>query len=233
MQKIHKNVPIINVGVHITHPPASRSPPSSILKRSPLQKIEKSNCNHQKPSGLAGACGADGGDGLALVYRRSDSETMSDDALLESNDEGIGTDHLDEKIDDNQIRSAKDLEKYLNKDMLECGKMLLQEQVPDVALPLAQLQLPSIVIQQDGCDKLSPVSSRSESPISDRHVLGKLSSLFFGKAEQQLPFTDSDGLYDFPSSDGKGSTCVATQHRKSVGKRKERRSSRAGIPFLN
>lgn len=229
--------------MHI-HPPSSRSPPSSILKRpSSLQKNqEKSNCN-QKSSGLGGsnddtgdgngACAAAAGNAL---YRRSDSETLSDEALLESNDEGIGTDHLDEKIDDNQIRSAKDLEKYLNKDMLESGKLLLG-QIPNENpttqhMQLQQLQLPSIVIQHehdDGSKVISPVSSRSESPISDRNALGKLSSLFFGKAEQHLPFTDSDGLYDFPSSDGKGSSAgAATQHRKSVGKRKERRSSRAG-----
>lgn len=56
--------------------------------------------------------------------------------------------------------------------------------------------------------------------------MGKFSSLFFGKVDQQLPFTDSDGLYDFPSSDGKGAT--TTHHRKSTGRRRERKSSRAG-----
>lgn len=62
--------------------------------------------------------------------------------------------------------------------------------------------------------------------ISDRNAMGKFSSLFFGKADQQLPFTDSDGLYDFPSSDGK---CASTTyHRKNVGRRRERKSSRAG-----
>lgn len=55
----------------------------------------------------------------------------------------------------------------------------------------------------------------------------RFSPLFYGKKDQQLPFTDSDGLYDFPSSDGKGSSTI--HHRKStVGRRRERRSSRSG-----
>lgn len=67
---------------------------------------------------------------------------------------------------------------------------------------------------------------------SDRNAMGKFSSLFFGKTEQQLPFTDSDGLYDFPSSDGKGGI-AATQHKKSSsGRRRERKSSRAGNYFV-
>lgn len=68
---------------------------------------------------------------------------------------------------------------------------------------------------------------------SDRNARGKFSSLFFSKTEQQLPFTDSDGLYDFPSSDGKGGQTV-TQHRKSsTGRRRERKSSRAGNVKFN
>lgn len=148
----------LHVGVHSnTNPSTTRSPHTSILKKSVTQ-CEKPTQN----TGLAGA-GAVGGriDGR-LRYLRSDSETMSDDTLLESNDEGIGTDHLDEKIDDGQIKSAKELEKYISKEMLESGKKLMQEVEP---LPLVQLQLPSIVIQGDGCEKLSPVSSRSESPL--------------------------------------------------------------------
>lgn len=57
--------------------------------------------------------------------------------------------------------------------------------------------------------------------------IGRFSPLFYGKKDQQLPFTDSDGLYDFPSSDGKNYN--TTHHsKKSSMKRKERKSSRAG-----
>lgn len=94
--------------------------------------------------------------------RMSDSETLSDDVLLESNDEGIETDHLDEKIEDGEIKSAKDLEIYIGKELLDSGKNILM----DEPVVMAQLQLPSIVVQGEGNDKgISPVSSRSESPI--------------------------------------------------------------------
>lgn len=161
--------------------------------------------------------------GIEEFRKRSDSETLSDETLLESNDEGIGTDHLDEKIEDGDIRSAKDLEAFIGKELLETGKSLLSTE--DV-VTMSQLQLPSIVIQSEGCDKLSPVSSRSESPLSDRNLgMGRFSPQFYGKKDPQLPFTDSDGLYDFPSSDGKGgSSCL--QHKKSNARRRERRSSK-------
>lgn len=97
--------------------------------------------------------------------RMSDSETLSDDMLLESNDEGIETDHIEEKIEDGIINSAKDLEIYIGKELLDSGKNILTEEpLPSVAM--AHLQLPSITIQGDTAEKgISPVSSRSESPI--------------------------------------------------------------------
>lgn len=192
--------------------------------------------------------------------RRSDSETLSDDTLLESNDEGIGTDHLDEKIEDGDIKSAKELEVFIGKELLDSGKNLLSFE--DVSPN--QLQLPSIVVQSEsGFEKLSPVSSRSESPLSDRNGMGRFSTQFYGVKDQQHPFTDSgefpriseiklrvvshysfmdfsligqlwfshllDGLYDFPSSDGK---CGTSQPKRSTGKRKERRSSKSSkIPI--
>lgn len=61
--------------------------------------------------------------------------------------------------------------------------------------------------------------------------MGRFSPLFYGKKDQQLPFTDSDGLYDFPSSDGKGYS--TTHHnKKSSTKRRDRKSSRAGLYIL-
>lgn len=162
--------------------------------------------------------------------KRSDSETLSDETtLLESNDEGIGTDHLDEKIEDGDIRSAKELEDFIGKELIENGKSLMGTE-ETVTVTMSQLQLPSIVLSESGLDKLSPVSSRSESPLSDRNngpsYMAQFSTQFYGKKDQQLPFTDSDGLYDFPSSDGKGGTSALSQHRKSTGKRRERRSSK-------
>lgn len=81
----------------------------------------------------------------------------------ESNDEGFGTDHLED----------------------------------------FKLKLPAIVVQTaegEGPVHLSPVSSRSESPLSDKVTgMDRFSPLFYHKSE--LPFTDSDGLYDCPSSE--------------------------------
>lgn len=163
----------------------------------------------------------------------SDSETLSDETLLESNDEGIGTDHLDEKIEDGDIRSAKELEDFIGKELIEHGKCMLG---PEEPMAMSQLQLPTIVLSESGLDKLSPVSSRSESPLSERNngasYMGQFSPQFFGKKDQQLPFTDSDGLYDFPSSDGKGGTSVLTQQRKSTGKRREKRSSKTSEELI-
>ncbi|CRK91200.1 CLUMA_CG004883, isoform A [Clunio marinus] len=161
--------------------------------------------------------------------KRSDSETFSDEILLESNDEGIGTDQLDEKLEESDIKSAKDLEVFIGKELLDHGKSLLNS---EEIVGMSQLQLPSIIVHSDNnCDKLSPVSSRSESPLSDRNNgMGRFSPQFYGKKDSQLPFTDSDGLYDFPSSDGKGgSTGSLTQHRKNTGKRRERRCSKSNI----
>lgn len=157
--------------------------------------------------------------------KRSDSETLSDETVLESNDEGIGTDHLDEKIEEGGIRSAKELEIFIGKEFLENGRSLLATEEVMVST-MSQLQLPSIVIQSDtGFEKLSPVSSRSESPLSDRNNgMGRFSPHFYNKREQQLPFTDSDGLYDFPSSDGKS---CSGHYRKSAGKRRDKRSMKS------
>lgn len=60
------------------------------------------------------------------------------------------------------------------------------------------------------------------------HGIGRFSPLFYGRKDQQLPFTDSDGLYDFPSSDGKGCSSSTHHSKKSSTKRKDRKSSRAG-----
>lgn len=212
-----------------------------------------------------------------IRHQASDSETFSDDMPAESNDEGIGTDHIEEKIEGGQIRSAKELENYIEKELLDSGRKILSED----SHTMSQLQLPTIVIQQDGVEKsMSPVSSRSESPIrysvwcsslffcfsnvvkqtkavthnnhkqlsrffriffprsyllffyvlvhSERTGMNRFSPQFYNRKEQMLPFTDSDGLYDFPSSDGRGNSSSKIQHsKKSSVKRRDRKLSRA------
>uniref|UniRef100_A0A182TM21 Uncharacterized protein n=1 Tax=Anopheles melas TaxID=34690 RepID=A0A182TM21_9DIPT len=194
---------------------------------------QSSNVRKKSTDSSNGAGGTHGGHTASYGHHqpssfrlRSDSETLSDEPPLESNDEGIGTDHLDEKIEEGEIRSAKELELYLGKELIQTGQDILSQE----SLSMSQLQLPAIVIQSDaGYEKPSPVSSRSDSPLSERNAsMERFSPMFYGKKDQQLPFTDSDGLYDFPSSDGKGGTgsTVATAHRKCVGRRKERRVAR-------
>lgn len=178
---------------------------------------------------------------------RSDSETLSDDPLLESNDEGIGTDHIDEKIDDGKVKSAKDLEAFMiteddisntlldlstpstitSRIGLKCLNLedTVESQLPSNLNNKNLLQLPSIVVQFEspGYEKhLSPMSSRSESPLSDRTSgMGRFSQQFYGKNKDILPFTDSDGLYDFPSSD-KVNVTSNVQHKK-IGRKREKK----------
>lgn len=125
------------------------------------------SCQKGSKSGIAG----NDFDHRQRLHSRSDSETLSDEVLLESNDEGIGTDHLDEKIEDGEIKSAKELEIYIGKEM-DNGK-----NIPEEPICMAQLQLPLIVIQSDGgVEKgISPVSSRSESPLR----LAEFMAVFF------------------------------------------------------
>lgn len=182
---------------------------------------------------------------------RSDSETLSDDPLVESNDEGIGTDHLDEKIEEGELKSARELEIFMGKEpdsmnFMDFGALIVPapqklfnkkcDNLDTLTSPITKssLQLPTIVVQSDFGDKLlSPVSSRSESPLSDKTLgLGRFSPMFYSKNKSdQLPFTDSDGLYDFPSSDcppssnNKSVQAGTASHRKSTGKRRERRPS--------
>ncbi|CAG9865029.1 unnamed protein product [Phyllotreta striolata] len=184
---------------------------------------------------------------------RSDSETLSDDLHVESNDEGIGTDHIDEKIDEGELKSAKELEVFMVtegdfaklKDIPENIEDTLDRLLPPVnVFNKNSLQLPSIVVQCDspGCDKhLSPMSSRSESPLSDRTAgMGRFSPQFYGKNKDVLPFTDSDGLYDFPSSDKVNVT--TNTHHKKCGRKREKKTTRncktpsptkAACPYLD
>lgn len=93
---------------------------------------------------------------------RSDSETLSDDVLLESNDEGIGTDHIEDKTDVGETKNSNELEHFIAKELLDSGKRIMLEEPTG----MSQLQLPTIVVQMEGGDiGASPVSSRSESPI--------------------------------------------------------------------
>lgn len=157
---------------------------------------------------------------------------------------GISTDHLDEKIEEGELKSAKELEVFITNEYDSTKPESLS--ITSLSIPRAgkcdvsidrlmpqpstackiTLQLPSIVVQSDSnVEKhLSPISSRSESPLSDKtNGLERFSSQFYGRNKDALPFTDSDGLYDFPSTD-KVNVSVSTQqqHRKTMGRRREK-----------
>lgn len=119
-----------------------------------------------------GSRGAAGGTNNATGHMkqrsrlRSDSETLSDDILLESNDEGIETDHLDDRIEELAIMEVvvadapKTISHQPPADQSRCKI--------DLAVSMQQLQLPTISVQVSETDTskaVSPVSSRSESPL--------------------------------------------------------------------
>jgi hypothetical protein len=165
---------------------------------------------------------------------------------MESNDEGFSTDQLAEKIEHGDLKSAKELEMFIeNKQVkrsverddsleLEFGFFVPissqagsdqcldsnKESVGAESLLKSSLQLPSIVVETDAPgsnENRSPVSSRSESHLSDRTVgLGRFSPMFYGR------MTDSDGVYDWTSSD-----CVKPMHRKHFGRRREKQRSKS------
>lgn len=196
--------------------PGSGGGPSCFQRRRPLMKTNSSP--------------AASNDDSKERRGRSDSETLSDDPLLESNDEGIGT---DERIDD-VPSSAKEMEIVLKETLdvpvlcspsgvTKCSivKCVSVERGLDEKVCLR----PPTLLSAEGSKPLSPVSSRSESPLSDKTGLGRFSPQFYGR---QLPFTDSDGLYDFPSSDCvKGGSCKGgSSNQKKSGRRRDRRTTR-------
>ncbi|XP_024085463.1 uncharacterized protein LOC106663479 isoform X2 [Cimex lectularius] len=233
--------------------------PSRCGSNNPLCPTDEEHHIPRRPSPLLRAPSED-----ADQHRgRSDSETMSDDPQLESNDEGFGTDQLEEKIEDGELKSAKELEVFMD----DCDKVKLTspsavkhcssfellencrtrnrvkhcssveagldkyritpppvrhtgsaEECLDSKRHSKTLQLPSILVDGEPHTEknYSPVSSRSESPLSDKTGLGRFSPMFYGR------FTDSDGLYDCISSD------PSFKSRKhSSGRKRERRRSKS------
>lgn len=195
--------------------PGSGGGPSCFQRRRPLMKTNSSPA-------------ASNDDSKERRRGRSDSETLSDDPLLESNDEGIGT---DERVDD-VPSSAKEMEISL-KETLDIPVLVSPSGVTKCSIvkcvsvergldEKACLRPPTLIAEGS---QLSPVSSRSESPLSDKTGLGRFSPQFYGR---QLPFTDSDGLYDFPSSEcvKDNSFKVGSIVPKKSGRKRDRRTTR-------
>ncbi|XP_049809059.1 uncharacterized protein LOC126252230 [Schistocerca nitens] len=163
------------------------------------------------------ATGAGGGASPAEAgcpRARSDSETLSDDIFLESNDEGIGTDHIDEKIEEGELKSAKELEVFIGKELVESGKTLL-----GLSASRSSLQLPSIVVHGQE-QSPSPVSSRSDSPLSEK-AANSLALGLVGSGIARLTRGDSDGLYECATA---GAHASELRPRRSGGRRHRHRS---------
>ncbi|XP_026681657.1 LOW QUALITY PROTEIN: uncharacterized protein LOC103512334 [Diaphorina citri] len=180
--------------------------------------------HHRRPSPLLRTCRVE--DPEPGDQELSDDCTMSDN---QSNDEGFATDHVDDKSNDptatssngnntkavtKDAKGGKDLKTFLSP-----GSITMED--TGVVGKKSLLQLPTIVIDADvgGFGGGSPVSSRSESPLSDKTSaggLGRFNPMFYGR------LTDSDGLYDCPSPD-----CCKTA-RRTACRKKERRKGGAG-----
>ncbi|XP_025416102.1 uncharacterized protein LOC112687566 isoform X2 [Sipha flava] len=164
----------------------------------------------------------------APEIREMDSETT----YSENDDEGFDTDAALGPVSDGSARSkhyrhaggdgsggldAESLSAAMMTTMAAGSKHSPSGLEPADA-PCGGRHVPSITVQQypstlhlstaDALHDKSPVSSRSESPLSDKTVF-RFSPMFYGR------ITDSDSIYDFTSSD-----CAM---KKRTGKKRERK----------
>lgn len=140
--------------------------PPSNGKFHKMLTLRRSSSHGKSCDNNASGSGANANDSGGPSKMRSDSETLSDDLLLESNDEGISTDHIDEKLN-------KLIEVFVDIEQPPPAEKLVGQS----SFEMVQLQLPTIVIQCDGVT--SAVSSRSESPIRYGHSCNLIASYFF------------------------------------------------------
>lgn len=119
-------------------------------------------------------------------------------------------------------------------------KLLSLQTSGTMPIVLQSLQLPETTTNwcQSSCDgpsntddsklRSSPVSSRSESPLSDAKSagLGRFSTHFYGMSRSDIPYTDSDGLYDYPSSETiLPANNLSRRHARKCDRRRERKTS--------
>lgn len=162
--------------------------------------------------------------------REMDSETT----FSEMDDEGFDTETADpETMTGNRAKRLHHMMHYRDAELEEAettgataAGLKAYGSGPEPEAQHAQQQqqqpVPSITVQQypsalhlstDMIYDKSPVSSRSESPLSDKTVF-RFSPMFYGR------ITDSDSIYDFTSSD-----CAM---KKRTGKKRERRRRHLG-----
>ncbi|XP_026811687.1 uncharacterized protein LOC113552887 isoform X1 [Rhopalosiphum maidis] len=161
-----------------------------------------------------------------LIHTPEIREMDSETTFSENDDEGFDTETAEPKTDHHHYRNTE-LEAETQKSGLTTTslKVYTSGSEPEALgrHPQQQQQpVPSITVQQypstlhlstDMLYEKSPVSSRSESPLSDKTVF-RFSPMFYGR------ITDSDSIYDFTSSD-----CAM---KKRTGKKRERKRRHFG-----
>ena len=177
---------------------------------------------------------------------RTDSETTDPgigsqpeaDSALEMDTTEPEADHSDDvSIQIPIVVSNTDSDNEAQRQSLVLSSSLSKES------PILQKPPPAIVVHNslnsessldengsnDKSVKLSPVSSRSESPISDSRLsVHRIYPAFFGggnNGKLDLPYTDSDGLYDCPSSEVVHSDSHKSSPLRKLGRKKTKRTT--------
>nr|XP_027223072.1 mucin-5AC-like [Penaeus vannamei] len=212
-------------------PPAVTAPPRT--KRRPLLKTPPTEVSPMP---------------LPAPLVRTDSETTDDPAAssqpeadsaleLDTNDEC--SDGVAHGVEASKLSGVDEAEAQRQRLLMSSSQSFPKES------PRLTRSPPSIVVHAslqsessledcltDKPSRLSPVSSRSESPISDSRLsVARIYPAFFGvSGKPELPYTDSDGLYDCPSSEVLNSDCHASASPlKRLGRKRLKRTSGKGI----
>ena len=170
----------------------------------------------------------------------TDNETTADELQTSQVDSALDIDTNDEPEVENTlfemdtIIETQNTQAKINNDKTFFSSLSLQEKSCHVPKKLSPTLVVHASLHHDNSIedyvadrplKLSPVSSRSESPISDCKfgVTNIYPEFFNNKGKLELPYTDSDALYDFPSSEVLCSDNKCEVVRRS-GKKKKRSS---------
>lgn len=217
---------------HITSPPPSASPPPRTKRRPLLKSPPTEVVSVPIPSPL-----------------QTDSETTDDPAASQPEaDSALELDTNDECSDgvmqgsEAQKTSVDEAEAQRQRLLLSCSHSFPKES-PRLARSPPAIVVHSSLHSESSLEdcltekpaRLSPVSSRSESPISDSRLsVVRIYPAFFGvSGKPELPYTDSDGLYDCPSSEVLHSDSHASAAPlKRLGRKRLKRSPGKGLKSL-
>ncbi|KAK3863238.1 hypothetical protein Pcinc_030967 [Petrolisthes cinctipes] len=211
--------------------------PPSRTKRRPVLRSPPTDSATVEPVAVAA--------GATCPLLRTDSETTDDPAAsqpeadsaleLDTNDEATG-----DTGDTMRTSGDEEVEAQRQRLLLSSSHSFPKESPRLVRSPPAIVVHTSLHSESslEEClterpARLSPVSSRSESPISDSRLsVARIYPAFFGgKGKAELPYTDSDGLYDCPSSEvvHSDSHASTTSPLRRSGRKRLKRSPGKGL----